>query len=169
MADVPACHTWPVPETLPVSLSKRARILVMLEWWQRGRCAVCGRAIYLEIDHDHASDAVRGYLCRRCNSYEGKTKWGHRVPAGMPALFDAYRARSPAAALGLRGRMGEWTGDLDDWPDGCARPRWGMERRQAAERAAARGATTTTPAGNPVAAAEYLCAREERIRHATPS
>lgn len=36
---------------------------------QNGCCAVCGTKpkIRLDIDHNHASGAVRGLLCRRCN------------------------------------------------------------------------------------------------------
>lgn len=35
---------------------------------QQNRCAICQRAVALDIDHDHKSKVVRGLLCRSCNS-----------------------------------------------------------------------------------------------------
>lgn len=34
---------------------------------QKGKCALCNRAVRLEIDHEHNSRHVRGLLCRECN------------------------------------------------------------------------------------------------------
>ena len=149
----PACHVWPVPDRLPVSLSRATRIVFMLNWWQRGRCAICGHTTYVELDHDHQTDAVRGLLCRPCNVREGFDKRGI---GDSPLLFAAYRQRPPAVILGLRGRYGWWTGDLDDWPDGCAVPSWKLSERMAQARLAASGN------GDPVAAAEYLLYVEVR-------
>ncbi|MFE0101218.1 endonuclease VII domain-containing protein [Streptomyces sp. NPDC059009] len=46
-----------------------------LRYLQSGRCALCRRAngatIRLSVDHDHKSGAVRGLLCRPCNSILG--------------------------------------------------------------------------------------------------
>lgn len=49
---------------------------------QEGRCAVCRRtpeevggttkaALSLQLDHNHATGKVRGFLCRHCNSALG--------------------------------------------------------------------------------------------------
>lgn len=45
---------------------------------QRGRCAICGvvkcasgRSPRLHLDHDHATGAIRGLLCNKCNSAIG--------------------------------------------------------------------------------------------------
>ena len=35
---------------------------------QQGRCAICSRALFLVLDHNHITRKVRGFLCRGCNT-----------------------------------------------------------------------------------------------------
>jgi hypothetical protein len=62
--------------------------------WQNGRCAICGRVSDLVCDHDHETGLVRGWLCRSCNTTEGRNK-------EPDTIFARYRERPPAAILGL--------------------------------------------------------------------
>jgi len=39
---------------------------------QGGLCAICRSAPAIHIDHDHATGAVRGMLCFRCNAALGQ-------------------------------------------------------------------------------------------------
>ncbi len=49
-------------------------------------CDLCGRVSErLEIDHEHATDRIRGYVCRRCNFLLG-------VASDSPALLAAATA-----------------------------------------------------------------------------
>lgn len=46
-----------------ITVAERERIFEA----QDRRCAICGRRVRLVLDHDHATDRVRGGLCNRCN------------------------------------------------------------------------------------------------------
>jgi len=66
---------------------------------QDRRCAICRRATgatrRLSVDHDHATGAVRGLLCRPCNDMVGHGR-------DDPAFFDRaalYLEHPPARAL----------------------------------------------------------------------
>lgn len=39
-----------------------------------GVCDICAEKVALDIDHDHATDEIRGHLCRRCNLLLGMVK-----------------------------------------------------------------------------------------------
>ena len=67
--------------------------------WQQGRCAICGEPAALQLDHDHGSGLVRGWLCDGCNTAEGKD--------GMKdhPVFLVYRVLPPAAICGLTVRF----------------------------------------------------------------
>lgn len=61
---------------------------------QDGRCAICKRAVRLEIDHDHKSGNVRGLLCRECNLAVGGIELSGASPIsiaqylGFPMLLE---------------------------------------------------------------------------------
>lgn len=61
---------------------------------QRGGCAVCGYepAIDkpLQVDHDHATGAVRGLLCGNCNSALGHAKDDRARLLGLVAYLDRH-------------------------------------------------------------------------------
>jgi len=58
---------------------------------QGGKCAICGREGTLCVDHDHITGAVRGLLCRGCNTGIGGL--GDSVANLMAAV--EYLRRSP--------------------------------------------------------------------------
>lgn len=65
-----------------------------LREYQDGECAICKRSNKpLVVDHDHETGFVRGLLCTRCNTDEGKNDF---------PWFKAYRAYPPAMIVGLR-------------------------------------------------------------------
>lgn len=48
------------------------------------RCAICSRTGKLVLDHDHATGAFRGYICRDCNM--GLGKLGDNLDSLMRAI-----------------------------------------------------------------------------------
>src|SRR5262245_30768892 len=64
---------------------------------QRGRCACCGRARSLVVDHDHETGRVRGLLCTPCNSAIGSL--GDTAAGLLRAL--AYLRFGPRTELGV--------------------------------------------------------------------
>jgi hypothetical protein len=66
---------------------------------QGGACAICAgeRRYRLNVDHDHATGAVRGLLCRRCNRLLRDV----RDNAEVLEAAAYYLAWTPAEAIGL--------------------------------------------------------------------
>ena len=56
-------------------------------------CGICGRAPWngMDLDHNHETGEVRGWLCHGCNVSLGRYE-GEFHAASRPA-FDAYLAR----------------------------------------------------------------------------
>lgn len=76
----------------------------LLRYAQHYLCACCGHARPTEIDHDHAigdgrKDAIRGMVCRRCNTLIGHVERG--TWTGMAAI---NRADNPYVELLCVGR-----------------------------------------------------------------
>lgn len=63
---------------------------------QDGRCAICRRESKLCVDHDHATGAVRGLLCNRCNRFLGVLEKWESLNAAQDYLAK-HRAREEAA------------------------------------------------------------------------
>ena len=111
--------------------------------WQRGRCAICSTGLsvttrprYVHVDHDPATDLIRGLLCQRCNICLGQNWplewWEHHAPAVRaylkfpPAqIFPATRGKTMSERH--RPAVLEWSTDreeilLDGMPKGIATP-----------------------------------------------
>lgn len=78
---------------------------------QNGKCGICGRGPkpgrMFDIDHDHATGAVRGLLCNPCNLRLGRIK---DSPASERSEWQAGAATYLARALGDMGRVEQGTG-----------------------------------------------------------
>jgi Recombination endonuclease VII len=91
---VAACLTWPVHAAdRPGSALSHADLLATLWTWQAGRCAICSIPA-TDLDHDHDSGLVRGWLCGLCN------KRGQHASHYAGAWAD-YERHNPAALLGI--------------------------------------------------------------------
>ena len=71
---------------------------------QDGGCAICGRAprddIALHVDHDHATGAIRGLLCFRCNNALGDFDDDHdRLGAALTYLGPVAKDEATVARL----------------------------------------------------------------------
>lgn len=81
LQDPPSCHLWDPPAPG--------------QWWwewQGDRCANCGYGRgALVTDHCHRTGLDRGYLCRPCNTMEGR---------GAGRRWQLYRARPPSVICG---------------------------------------------------------------------
>jgi hypothetical protein len=60
---------------------------------QQGRCAICGKATTLVIDHDHQTGEVRSLLCTNCN-------------VGLGYFSDSPELLSSAAAYAAKWKKG---------------------------------------------------------------
>jgi hypothetical protein len=84
---------------------------------QQGRCAICRRKRKLAVDHDHETGAIRGLLCRPCNS--GLGLLGDSLDGVRSALEYLQRYRNDRQEAGpgaLRVRDVVWDGTLERHP-----------------------------------------------------
>ena len=56
---------------------------------QQGKCAICGKAEKLHVDHCHTTSKIRGLLCGRCNRGIGSFK------DSITSLLNAARYLQP--------------------------------------------------------------------------
>lgn len=87
-------HSARIGRTYGITAEEYATLLAA----QQGACAICGqkRSYRLNVDHDHASGAVRGLLCRLCN---GRLLTAARDnPATLRSAAD-YLENPPALAV----------------------------------------------------------------------
>lgn len=118
---------WPTWRPLPAVWPAPAPRDPPPRWWvwwrlydlQEGKCAACQVAPPHVIDHDHATDLVRGLLCIECNPREG---YGQDDCLHRPRCFSVYRADPPAAPFGWRFSLLSHR-----WKRTDARAPWGAE------------------------------------------
>jgi hypothetical protein len=92
---VAACHTWPILEAhRPKFGAGEAEQLDALWRWQQGRCGLCGERA-TELDHDHETGLVRGWLCRDCNMIIAHKAWI------LGSTYYDYVRHPPAVFLGI--------------------------------------------------------------------
>lgn len=82
---------------------------------QSGRCAIChdpaSRELALAADHDHATGAIRGLLCSRCNNGLGSFRDDSALLRTAAAYLNAEPAVMPAVLppfVGQRCSCGAW-------------------------------------------------------------
>lgn len=97
----PACWDWPVTADDLAAAAGEGAAPGILADWQRGRCAACGYStlrigVGREMDHDHDTGLLRGWLCVTCNRTEPGAEDG--------STLARYRKRNPATMLGVRAR-----------------------------------------------------------------
>lgn len=123
----PACWEWDASESAVASIrasvmedrarrtpagTSAAELVRDLDWevfivWHQHRCASCGTAGDLEVDHDHRTKLIRGLLCGACNQHEGldernrgrRTLYHFSPPS---YAMERYRTKNPATQLGMR-------------------------------------------------------------------
>lgn len=101
----PACWSWEpttkadmeqtkasVPQVARDHIREEDWAELLLDNWQGGQCAICGKRKPLVTDHDHRSGLIRGLLCRSCNILEGM---------GREGVFAKYRELNPAIICGM--------------------------------------------------------------------
>jgi len=87
-----ASWAWRINKDYGLSVKE---YLVMYER-QAGKCAVCLRELELygkftSIDHNHTTGAVRGLLCRQCNSAAGLLSDSSSVARRLAEYLDKHR------------------------------------------------------------------------------
>lgn len=62
-------------------------------------CPCCARKfqtplkLYVVLDHDHKTGALRAYICQSCNKLVGQSENGHSVSSDVAPMIDAYLKR----------------------------------------------------------------------------
>ena len=73
--------------------------VALAEAHKRACCEICGSTIRLDVDHDHETGQLRGFLCRRCNIMVGHIEKSPELPARAMCYVKRWREINQVARM----------------------------------------------------------------------